>query len=122
MYFPYSFWTSNLKKQLLAFWTFNNCSDIGKDNFNGFNLITHGNITCVNGKIGNAISSPDDDNAFVDVSDGNKYFNLTTDKTFTFWFKTTTAIGLGGYLFGKNFNSPDSNYVVRYGSTGYLIF
>jgi hypothetical protein len=124
MFFPYSFWTSSnrLNEGLLAFWTFNNCSDLGHDDLTGHDLTIHGSLSCAGGKISNSLRNDSDISAYADFTDVEKKFNLTTDKTFAFWLKVDTALGGGGYFCGKWFNSPGDNYIIRYGSAGYVVF
>ena len=118
MYFPYSFWAgSNFLRDMIAFWTFNNGSDIGNDDYNGFDLTLNGSITNPAGKFGKAIYNAADGSAYVDVADPNKKFNLSTDKTFCFWFKGDDAESGGAYFIGKYYNSPGTNYLAAYSAS-----
>ena len=113
MYFPFSFFNNervDLTRDLISFWTFNNCGDVGNDDFNGFDLTINGSIDCPAGKIGNCIENSSDPGAFVDVADSAGIFNLTSDKTFAHWVKSPSA-SVGCYTFGKYYNSPSANYL-----------
>lgn len=100
MYFPHGFWTSsNLKNQLLSFYTFNNCSNLGKDNASTYDLTTNGSINCVAGKIGNAAENNTVASSMTCV-DSAGIFDMTTDKTISFWIRSSDA-SLTSNLVGK---------------------
>lgn len=115
--FPYSFWHNiNLRRSLLAFWTFNDSGNIGLDSLGVFNASTVGSVSSVAGKIGNAIqntASP----GYLTVTDTNKVFNLNTDKTFVLWMKCTDV---NGYLFGKYFGITNPNFLGSFAGDVFL--
>lgn len=113
MYFPYSFFISqpvtSLTDQLLAFYTFNNCSDLGEDSLGNFDVTAiGGTISCIAGKNGNAART-DTLGCYMAVNDTNGDFDLNSDKTITFWFRVADAT-CNTYLVGKEPLFPNWNY------------
>lgn len=116
MYFPYSFWSNpNLFQDLVAFYTFNDSSNPGKDSLNTYNLTENGAINTVVGKINNAANS-NDDSSYLSISDTTKAFNFNTNKTYCFWIKignTATA-----HDFMAKFVSPEPHFLFQYSTIG----
>ena len=123
MYFPHGFWTggnkSTLIYKLLAAWNFNDCtgcpsacSAIGNEELGNFDATQSGggDLYCITGKLGSAAQILSGTSTIFDTPDTSKELNLTSDKTFVFWFLFDTAAA-GGALFGKYYNSPGSNYL-----------
>lgn len=110
MYFPYSFWNSGISRGLLAFYTFNDCSNQGKDLTNVFNLTVHGSLSCVAAKISNGVRK-NSTSGYMDVPDPNKVFNMNSDKTFCFWAKFDDISNVT-YIVGKFNSASPFHYVI----------
>lgn len=85
MYFPHGMFDGWLQNKLLAYWNFEDNSDLGRDVLNRHNLTKVGTVTQVAGKINNSIA----------ISNNNSYLgeptsddmSITGDRTFCFWGK-----------------------------------
>ena len=109
MFFPYSFWHSSLLRDLIAFYTFNDASNIGRDSLGKYHMSEFGGtMNSIVGKIGNAVEN-DTLESYMAVDDPNKVFNLTTDKTFAFWARVPSATAVA-YLVGKEIFGPNDYY------------
>ena len=83
---PYAFWSNkSLLNGLIAYWTFEDNSNLGKDSLNIYNLATNGTVTQSTGNVSNGIAISNTASYIGSSSSSN--FHINGDKTFCGWFK-----------------------------------